>query len=216
MNYLAHHWLAGESEDIQFGVWLGDFVKGIHLEQYSPDVQLGIRLHRATDTWIDKQKLLLQMKASFPPDLRRFSGIVLDMMADHYLALNWRAYDSRSLAVAEQEAYHMLFERRAMLPEGLNMFMNYAFPRNLLQGYRKLDVIEQSLFGIGERMNRANPFTHIRPLLNDHYDELGTLFSYLLPGSQLYVRDWLFTARKETAKELEDDISDHRIMVGGA
>ena len=50
MNFLAHHWLAGPSEALQLGAWLGDFVKGrANLENYQQDVRLGMVVCRIHD-----------------------------------------------------------------------------------------------------------------------------------------------------------------------
>ncbi len=188
MNFLAHHWLAGQDEDIQLGAWLGDFIKGEQqLEPFSAAVQRGIRLHRAIDTFVDGHELTLDLKSGFPAEYRRYAGIILDLMTDHFLARNWTEHDPRPLEHVEQSAYRLLHRQDALLPHGLRRFIAYAKPRALLSGYRRRSVIVESLAGISRRLSRSNPLADTKILIDKHYSQWEPGLNQLLPAAREFV-----------------------------
>jgi len=170
VNFLAHHWLAGEDENMQLGAWLGDFIKGSHrLNAYTAEVQKGIHLHRSIDSFVDGHAITLELKSTFPAPYRRYSGIILDLMADHFLARDWLRHHHRPLRDIEQLAFSLLHRRRALLPERLIRFIAYARPRLLLSGYRKRSVIVESLAGISTRLKHDNPLSDTADLIEENF-----------------------------------------------
>ncbi len=186
MNFLAHHWLAGGDEDMQLGAWLGDFIKGRkQMDRYSEAVQRGIRLHRTIDSWTDQHEITLSLKAGFPAEYRRYAGIVLDLMTDHFLARDWRLHDQRALPEVEQSAYQLLDHHAALLPHTLKRFIAYARPRNLLSGYQERAVIVESLAGISRRLSRSNPLGDTVEFIDEYYARWEPGLIKLLPQSRV-------------------------------
>ncbi len=189
MNFLAHHWLAGDDEDLQLGAWLGDFIKGEQqLDQSSDAVQRGIRMHRAIDTFVDGHELTHELKSGFPPLYRRYAGIVLDLMTDHFLARDWGIHDPRPLAEVERSVYRLLQRQDHLLPAGLKRFVAYAKPRMLLSGYRERAVIVRSLAGISQRLSRSNPLADTAEFIDEYYDEWEPGLKQLLPAAAKFIR----------------------------
>ncbi len=62
MNFLAHLYLAGDSEPIILGNFLGDFVKGRLLQQFEPSILKGIALHRNIDSFTDSHYVVKESK----------------------------------------------------------------------------------------------------------------------------------------------------------
>lgn len=54
MNFLAHAHLSGENEDILFGNFVADAVKGNEVMNFEGDIRQGIRLHRKIDVFTDR------------------------------------------------------------------------------------------------------------------------------------------------------------------
>ena len=59
MNYLAHLLLSGNDEDVIFGNFIGDAIKGKQYQDYSGSIQKGILLHRQIDTFTDSHPIYL-------------------------------------------------------------------------------------------------------------------------------------------------------------
>ena len=58
MNYLAHACLSFGKPAYLVGNFLGDFVKNKDLEQLTPEVVLGVKLHRTIDVFTDTHPLM--------------------------------------------------------------------------------------------------------------------------------------------------------------
>jgi len=102
MNYLAHLALIPTScrdrEDaLRIGNLLGDFIKGTESSlrlQFPVDLVDGIKLHRAIDKFTDAHPSFLESKQLLAPERRRYAGIVLDIIYDHFLSIHWKTYQT--------------------------------------------------------------------------------------------------------------------------
>jgi acyl carrier protein phosphodiesterase len=68
MNFLAHIYLSGDSEDLLIGNFIADFVKGKQYEQFVGSIQKGIFLHRQIDYFTDTHALVRQSTKRLQPD----------------------------------------------------------------------------------------------------------------------------------------------------
>lgn len=97
MNFLAHLWLAEQSATSMAGAILGDVVRGADLSAYPDDIVTGIRLHRRLDAFTDRHPHIAALRNAQPDGVRRYSGIVLDLVADYLLIEDWPRYASEPL-----------------------------------------------------------------------------------------------------------------------
>ena len=65
MNYLGHLVLSGDSEDVLFGNFISDAIKGSSYKNWTISIQKGILLHRNIDTWTDSHFEYLNSKRNF-------------------------------------------------------------------------------------------------------------------------------------------------------
>jgi acyl carrier protein phosphodiesterase len=173
VNYLAHLVLSGSDENLRMGAMLGDFVRGGHaLVRYSPDIRLGILLHRHIDSHADGLPDMVNLRRRFAPPFRRYAGIIVDLAFDHILARRWPAYMDVDLEDFDREIRAMLARHQELLPERLLRFMRYADRRGLFAAYRDRDEVLLSLTGVGTRLSRANPLGRVHEI----WDELEPLF----------------------------------------
>lgn len=97
MNFLAHLWLADQSQTSLAGSILGDVVRGANLSAYPDEIAAGIRLHRRIDALTDRHPSIVALRAAQPDGRRRYAGIVLDMVADYLLSADWPRYSAVAL-----------------------------------------------------------------------------------------------------------------------
>src|SRR5262245_44062659 len=97
MNYLAHAYLSFNDPEVLVGNLINDFVKGKKRFDYPKGIQRGIALHRAIDNFTDQHDATREAKAIFRPAYRLYSGAFVDVVYDHFLAIDENEFSERSL-----------------------------------------------------------------------------------------------------------------------
>ena len=194
MNYLAHLYLAEDSDESLLGNLLGDFVKG-HLEdQYSPEIIKGIKTHRKVDAYTDQHTRFLECKKLLHPDRRRFAGIIVDLSFDHFLAKNWSQYSSIELREFTNRVYYILLKHEKNLPAKLRQRMPYMIGDDWLGSYKDIDTIGLALNAISKRLgNRFERARIIKGGIDDiksNYDKLEQNFSEFFPELISFVNEY--------------------------
>src|SRR5690349_12966432 len=117
MNYLAHAYLSFKDPEVLVGNMISDFVKGKKKFDYPVGIQGGIMLHRAIDTYTDEHAATKEAKEFFRPHYRLYSGAFIDVVYDHFLALDATEFTESSLFAFSQQTYQVLEEYKQWLPE---------------------------------------------------------------------------------------------------
>ncbi|MEM7009604.1 MAG: ACP phosphodiesterase [Thermodesulfobacteriota bacterium] len=194
MNYLAHLFLAEDSDESLLGNLLGDFVKGTVLDQYSPEIVKGIKTHRKVDAYTDQHPKFLECKKLLREDRRRFAGVIIDLGFDHFLAKNWSQYSSIELNDFAQRFYGVLLKYEAILPPKLLQRMPYMIQDNWLVSYQNIDTIELALNAISRRLTirfeRASVIRGGIDDIKDNYDELEEKFTEFFAELIRFVDDY--------------------------
>ena len=154
MNYLAHAWLARQSDDAILGGLLGDFVFGKSvLQDWRPSVRLEIVRHRRIDRYTDTHPFVVDARILFG-DLRRYAGIVLDVYFDHCLARDWHRWNDTPLEDFTARVYRMLQEHRDELPPRLHAIAPRMAAHDWLGSYRQRDNVDGAVHGFATRLSR--------------------------------------------------------------
>ncbi|RZK10224.1 MAG: DUF479 domain-containing protein [Hymenobacter sp.] len=158
MNFLAHLYLAGPDAtalayaDHLLGQFIADSVPGRQLEQYSTEVQAGIRAHRAIDTFTDQHPVVRRSTARLrEAGSGKYAGVVADVFYDHFLARNFGEFSSEALPNFTQRVYALLASRAAEFPAPVQRFFPYLVQQNWLLGYAEIDGIARALQGLSRR-----------------------------------------------------------------
>jgi acyl carrier protein phosphodiesterase len=157
MNHLAHLLLAEDSPEIQLGNFLGDFVTGQDLRQFSEAIQWGIRCHQKIDAYTDSHPIFLRSKQRIASERRRFAGIMVDIFYDHFLAKDWECYATDSLVNFSSRFYQRLQIHRGVLPPSLQRALPFLIGQDWLNTYGTIAGIELTLSRVSQRMTRVNP-----------------------------------------------------------
>lgn len=119
MNFLAHLHLAAHTRSSLTGNLLGDFVKGTLPTGLVAHFDEGIWLHRKIDAFTDGHPEHKAAVACFEAPWRRFGGIVVDMIYDHWLSQHWELFNTEPLPRFLQRSYDQLLADHPRLPDGL-------------------------------------------------------------------------------------------------
>jgi acyl carrier protein phosphodiesterase len=158
LNYLAHIHLAHITKTSLLGNFLGDFVKGSKLDYLSPALQKGVRLHRAIDTFTDQHALVRQLKKNFPSNLRRMSGITIDIYFDHLLIRYWQQYNESTIHSVLDDFYAELAGNEISLGGRFGEVKNGLLSYRWLHEYAQKAAIERAFFQIEKRLNNRIVF----------------------------------------------------------
>ena len=161
MNFLAHCLLAGPGQGWIAGGVLGDFVKGRVPETLPGELRSGIRLHRRIDSFANRLAEMKPSIARFDSRLRRAAPVLLDIVADHCLALTWPRYSDVPLTDFTSRVYSALRRFDACVPEPGRPFLERMIDTDLLSRYGEPAVRDRALHYVLGRLR----LTHLRPAL---------------------------------------------------
>ncbi len=122
MNYLAHTALAQPNHFSLVGNLLGDFCKGTALTTLPPPILAGLKNHRAV-VFTDSHPSVRDAKKVFSPSRRRFAGIALDVLFDHFLICHWTLFYDQPFSEYKQQLYTNLAATEHLMPASMTLTM---------------------------------------------------------------------------------------------
>jgi len=178
MNLLAHAYLSFGQPQILVGNMISDYVKGKKQYDYPIGIQQGIRLHRAIDDFTDHHPATARGKAVFKPAVGLYAGAFMDVVYDHFLALDTNLNDEIAWQKFTSTVYDSLIEQHSFLPEKFARMLPYMQTQDWLFNYRYTWGIEKSFGGLVRRAAYLTDssaafqlFEANLPLLEDCYQE---------------------------------------------
>lgn len=181
MNFLAHVFISNATDGEIVGALLGDFVKGRAKDEYPDEVRRGIELHRAVDSYTDSHELTADSRLLFSTERRRVSGILIDVVNDHFLARNWESFSNQSLDEFAAQVYTACDRYRDLLPERFQKMFPYMRQENWLASYRELSWIELTLSRMEQRRNGRILLAAGIHDIRDNYEALQRNFLRFFP-----------------------------------
>lgn len=145
MNYLAHLFLSGEDEATMVGNFIGDHVKGKSYQKFPANIQKGIILHRQIDFFTDRHPKFREAKKLLNGDYGLYSGIVIDLFYDHFLAKNWTRYSPVTLRQFAKFSHAVLLSHFRYLPKRVQGFLPFLIQHRRLESYAGTEGIQKSL-----------------------------------------------------------------------
>jgi len=190
MNYLAHIFLS-DSRECMLGNFLGDFVKGlIDAIPFEGDIKKGIILHREIDAFTDNHNVSRNSMRKFEPKHHIYSGIIVDIVYDHFLAKNWEKYSTQTLEDFADEAYSIFEENFDIFPETMKKFVPRMTLQNWLVSYRRKDTISLVLERTSKKLKHKNTIAQSFDEFEENYIELEQDFLIFFPELIQFSKDF--------------------------
>ncbi len=186
MNFLAHCLLARPGQGWIAGGVLGDFVKGKIPESLPPELRAGVRLHRRIDAFSNRLADMKPGLARFDPELRRAAPVLLDIVADHCLALTWPRYASVALAGFAAEVYTALHRFDAYVPDKGRPFVARMIDTDLLSRHADPVVRDRALWHVLSRLRLTHLGSRLAPLLDSQLPAFVEDFHGYFPKLQAF------------------------------
>lgn len=191
MNYLAHAYLSFEHPDVLVGNMISDFVKGKNQYGYPSTVQRGIRLHRAIDRYTDTHPLIAEAKTYFRESYGLYSGAIVDVLFDHFLATDNRIFGRQELGRFSQWVYRNLEERSDFFPDKFARMFPYMKAQDWLLNYSHKENMENSLGGLVRRARYLSESGRALAIFLTHYDALRESYEAFFPQLEQFAREEL-------------------------
>ncbi|PKB44466.1 acyl carrier protein phosphodiesterase [Cellulophaga sp. RHA19] len=177
MNFLAHIYLSFENDEITIGNFIADSIRGNKFKHLPKNIQKGITLHRHIDTFTDAHKTVRKSTKKLHENYGHYSGVIVDIFYDHFLAKNWSTYSNTPLAEFVDNFYDLLEDNYLILPENTKRMMPYMIADNWILSYASLTGISKVLDGMNRRTKNKSKMNFAIVDLKEHYEEFEKEFT---------------------------------------
>ena len=171
MNFLAHQYLAGDSESLKIGNFIADAVKGNALLTYTKSIQQGIVLHRQIDFFTDTHPVFLNSCKRLRKIFGHYAPVIVDIFYDHFLASKWNLYSPHELSDFASASYSLLHNESDWFPDKMKITLHYMSQQNWLLNYANIEGIQKTLNGLASRTKYSSGMENAAPFLINHYKE---------------------------------------------
>ncbi|OIQ30388.1 MAG: ACP phosphodiesterase [Bacteroidetes bacterium MedPE-SWsnd-G2] len=176
MNFLAHIYLSGDNKLITLGNFGADSIKGKQYAKYPEEFQVGVLLHRQIDSFTDSHPIVRQSTKRLHSKYGHYSGIIVDIFYDHFLAKNWSEYHNSNLSDFVSDFYQTLLRHQDIMPERIQQMTPFLIQDNWLLSYAKTSGIATVLTNMNRRTGYKSNMNKAIEDLQLHYSEFETEF----------------------------------------
>lgn len=186
MNFLAHIYLSGDNELITIGNFIADGIRGKQYKKFSNEIQTGILLHRQIDTFTDAHPIVRQSTKRLHRNYSHYSGVIVDILYDHFLAKNWTRYSDIPLDIYVDRFYESLEANFEILPTRTQKMIPYMLADNWLLNYANIEGIQRVLNGMNRRTKNVSGMDKATLELNQYYNEFEDEFTRFFEELRLF------------------------------
>lgn len=171
MNFLAHSFLTFNDGQI-VGQFLEDFIRNKDRYSFPKDIQDGITLHRAIDTFTDSHPAIHEAKKVFSPLVRLYAGAFVDVSMDYFLSTDLSLHSLKGWKEHSLRVYRVLNENEQFLSENFKKMLAKMEHDDWLYNYREDWGIK---FSIQNVLNKAKYLDKDIPVFQAFLDNKDAL-----------------------------------------
>jgi acyl carrier protein phosphodiesterase len=191
MNFLAHIYLSGDNNLITIGNFMADGIRGNKYKKYPLDIQIGILLHREIDTFTDAHPIVRQSTKRLHANYSHYSGVIVDILYDHFLAKNWAKYSKVPLDLYIENFYNTVNSHFEILPDRTKKMMPHMIAGNWLLNYASIEGIQEVLEGMNRRTKYVSGMNEATKELVEFYSEFENEFTLFFEELIAFSKDKL-------------------------
>ncbi|MDY8138937.1 ACP phosphodiesterase [Aquimarina sp. 2201CG5-10] len=193
MNFLAHIYLSGDDPELKIGNFIADSVKGKKYLQFPDRIQQGITLHRKIDSYTDSHPIVKKSTSRLHSKYGHYSGVIVDILYDHFLAANWSDYSAFPLKEYVDDFYSLLQEYYEVLPQRIQHFLPYMIQDNWLFSYATVSGIGNILYRMNQRTKNKSKMNFAVIELEQYYSDFEKEFRSFFEELELYTKNEMRT-----------------------
>jgi acyl carrier protein phosphodiesterase len=184
---------------VTIGNFIADGIKGKDYKTFPKDIQIGILLHREIDTFTDAHPLVRQSTKRLHQNYSHYSGVIVDILYDHFLAKNWNSYSDVPLETYVDNFYDLLETHYELLPIRIQKMMPYMMADNWLLSYAKIEGIQKVLDGMNRRTKLISGMNNATSELKEYYSEFEEEFTVFFEELRAFSANKLVTINSKYA-----------------
>ena len=181
MNFLAHVYLSGSNDHIQIGNLVADWIKGSEYKKYPLDIQTGITMHRFIDSFTDNHPIAKKSKIPLSDKYHKYSGVIIDIVYDHFLAKHWPDYSNIALHQFTHNLTNNIRENMHFFAPEVQEFFPRFMKHRWLESYVTLEGIEKVLTGMSKHTSLPDKTTEAILIIEQNYETLRNDFLDFFP-----------------------------------
>lgn len=158
---------------------------------YSIEMQVGILLHRKIDSYTDSHPIFKKSTKRLHSNYSHYSGVIVDIFYDHFLAKNWRHYSDVTLKNYTLKFYELLETHYDLMPEKFQKLSPYLIQENWLLSYAEIEGITKVLKGLDRRTNLKSKMSSAAQHLLEHYELFEREFTGFFKDLEHYTKNEL-------------------------
>ncbi len=189
MNFLAHIYLSDNDDQVTIGNFIADGIRGKRYKKYPRGIQKGILLHRQIDTFTDAHPTVRQSTKRLHKNYGHYSGVIVDILYDHFLAKNWKQYSNIPLDLYIDQFYNLMTENLDILPSRIQNMLPHMIAGNWLLSYAKIEGIQKVLDGMNRRTKLKSGMNTATVELKEFYTEFETEFTSFFAELVTFTKD---------------------------
>lgn len=193
MNFLAHIYLSGDNDLIKIGNFMADGIRGKQFEHFPEEVQKGILLHRAIDTYTDFHDVFRQSTKRLHQKYHHYAGVIVDIIYDHFLAKNWSKYSEENLDIFINRFHQSLEENYAILNPKIQEMLPHMIQFNWLSSYQTVEGIHHILTQMDKRSKNESKMQFVNEELKKFYTEFEDEFTLFFEDLKQYSKQKLLS-----------------------
>ncbi|SOE24019.1 Acyl carrier protein phosphodiesterase [Spirosomataceae bacterium TFI 002] len=185
MNYLAHVFLSGDDPEVLIGNILEDFTKGRidhpRNDIYSPNIKVGLGLHRLIDHYIDTSSLIKDIKELFYPSFSKYTPAVLDVLFDYFLIKNWETYSDQNFDEFRLITYQKFEDNWEKLPDSMRKLVRSMIEYDWLKEYGTYESLTYVMGRFSIKAKTDYDFRKAVPIMIENEKYINDIFNKFFP-----------------------------------
>ena len=186
MNFLGHLYFSNNNLDLMVANLFGDFCKGKSYLNYPIEIQKGVLLHRAIDSFIDNHAAVREIRKKLYAPLPKVSGIAIDLYFDHLLAKNWQMFHHRTLTDFLVLFYNHTLNTELTYPSDFLRFIKKLRESKWMNYYASEFGFQKSCEGVSRRLSFDSELINAPSLIAPYKNDLFDAFKSYMKDAQIH------------------------------
>jgi acyl carrier protein phosphodiesterase len=196
MNYLTKLYLAGQEPKLAIGCFIANDLSDRKLKGNIETFREGIIFCRELDLFMSTHPVFIKSTQRINPLLDKYSGELVKIFYDHFLALHWSKYSDFSLKEFVDNTYIIFSSHFHQLPYKTKKTFEIIARKDSLDKYGTLSGFHDAIKFAGSKNGNYYAAESIKYLINS-YAQISSDFETIFPDLMK------FTEQLKKGKKLE-------------